>query len=304
MFPHLPGARDIDILETLREVVREFCEETRAFTEELGPIAVVDWRQRYDLSDHHNYTAHIHQLRSVTLNGIEQGDDEFRLSKDRWLVWDEADIPHDVDDTLLVCGTAGITDISDWQAITDGSFGFTVGSDASQASSLNFSVADTFDDVADIMQAGIRDALNTNVGYVKAICTTVAEDVLSHFLIWVKSDSTVSYLSAGSTGTDISGSGYMNGLTGSGTLSANMIVNVTMRPDFRVESLPYWFLDRYAPGIMAGAIARMAMQEGKRWYNTGKAALKQDEYEQAKTKAVNEDQYFRGHAQPVRGLSG
>jgi len=101
MYPHLPGARNIDLLEALRETVRDFCKDTKAFSEELGPISIVDWRRDYDLSDHHYYTAQIHQLKRVWLNGIEQGDDEFSLRRDRWLRWDDMHVPHDLDDALL-----------------------------------------------------------------------------------------------------------------------------------------------------------------------------------------------------------
>lgn len=301
MYPHLPGARDIDMLEALRETVRDFCKDTKAFSEELGPIAVVDWRRDYDLSDHHYYTAHIHQLKRVWLNGIEQGDDEFSLKRDRWLRWDDMHVPHDLDDALLTCGTAGITTLADWQAITDGSFGITIGSTSHEIEDVDFSGAETFDDVADIIQAGIRDAVDSQVGYVRAVCTTVAEDTLSHFLFWVKSDTTISALSAGSSGTDISGSGYINGVAG--TVSPHIIAEVVLRPDFRVESMPYWFLDRYAEGIMAGAIARLSAQARKSWSDQGKAVLKAAEYAAAITEACSEE-VFQGHDEPQYGLEG
>lgn len=108
--------------------------------------------------------------------------------------------------------TGGVEDtIATWQAVTDGSFGITIDGDTQQISALNFSGATDLDAVAAIVEAGLN-AIATG-GYTAATC--VNDGGSFKFTSGTTGDlSTVSVLLVGSTGTDISGSDYLNGLSG------------------------------------------------------------------------------------------
>lgn len=104
--------------------------------------------------------------------------------------------------------------ISVWNAITNGAFRLTVDGGAVQSvTGLNFSAAANMNGVAAVVQAGITGA-------------TVVWDALEKYFIFTSNTtgatSSVSFLTAGASGTDISG--LLGGLTGTAAYLANGIV--------------------------------------------------------------------------------
>ena len=108
--------------------------------------------------------------------------------------------------------TGGVeSTITAWTAVTDGSFGITIDGDTQQISALNFSAATDLDDVATLITLGLQTIATS--GFTAATC--VNNDGSFQFTSGTTGDlSTVSVLLTGSTGTDISGSNYLNGLAG------------------------------------------------------------------------------------------
>ena len=67
-----------------------------------------------------------------------------------------------------IYGNIQTQSIADWQAITDGSFSITLGSDSEEITSLDFSSVISLSDVSDIIQTAIR-ASNTNQVFTQSI---------------------------------------------------------------------------------------------------------------------------------------
>jgi hypothetical protein len=106
---------------------------------------------------------------------------------------------------VLVCGTAGITVAATWAAITDGEFTVSVGGTSHDITAIDFTGDTTMDEVAATIQARVRAVTGASE---TAVYST------DHFV--VTAGDTITYLSAvsGGTGTDISGTGHLNGRTG------------------------------------------------------------------------------------------
>ena len=262
MVVELPGAENRDILAALQRIGREFCVLTEAWKEDLFPIAVTDYQQDYALA--HDYDANIHRLRELKVNGQVYGTDSYDLYQEDTLRFDSGSVPHDLDNQLLICATAGITTIAAWQAVTDGSVTFSIGGSTYLVEDLDFSGCADIEAVALALQTGLRDKMSSNTGLVRW-----RGESTNKFHVWVESG-VCSYLTAGTAGTDISGSGYMNGLTGSATLAGLIETEVSFRPHKAQMDFPGWFLDRWSETIMAGAIALLAGQNNMPWHNAEK----------------------------------
>lgn len=247
--PRLPGCAVNLILLTLKEVTRQFCEDTEAFRDDLDMAGIVDFQQDYDLTGLHAYDASLHRIRWATVNSTPWGDNQYELYQEKYLRFRSHAVPNNLDNQLLVCATAGTSTLTDWQAITDGSVTVSVDGSTYSLASLDFSGDGSLAEVAGTIQTALRDSLDGNTGYVRW-----AQD---HFNVY-NPGGVVSYLTAGASGTDISGAGYMNGLTGSGTLSGALLVNAVFRPDVNSDTLPSWFLDRWSSTLVAGTIAELA----------------------------------------------
>ncbi len=114
----------------------------------------------------------------------------------------------------LVCGESGGL-VGDYNMVTDGSFKITADGIDYDITGLDFQLALTMTDVTDIITAAMGGAVN--VVYDASVGTNGAFSFVSKN---VGIHSSVSLLTAGSAGTDISGASYLNGLTGTGTVTA------------------------------------------------------------------------------------
>lgn len=106
--------------------------------------------------------------------------------------------------------TGALADVATFQAVTDGSFAISIDGVSADLTLLNFSTATDLDDVATIIQTALQ-AVGTG-GFTAA--TAVIEDGTLRVTSGTTGDgSTVSVLEPVSpaTGTDISGSGFLNG---------------------------------------------------------------------------------------------
>jgi hypothetical protein len=73
-----------------------------------------------------------------------------------------------------------------------------------------------------------------------------------------------------------------------GPLGALLEVQVVFRPDERSETLPAWFMDRYADALIAGAIIWLATQPGTQRLNADIVAIKTKEWHEALNDATAE----------------
>lgn len=109
---------------------------------------------------------------------------------------------------LLKCAPlkSGV-DVDTFKAVTDGAFKITVDGILKDIVTINFSTVTTLDDVATAITGAMAGG---------ATCTYDATTNRFVFTSALAGDlSSVSYLEAGSSGTDISGDGFLNGLSGS-----------------------------------------------------------------------------------------
>lgn len=109
----------------------------------------------------------------------------------------------------LACGANG-ANIAAYQAVTDAEFAF-LGIDYT---GLDFSSATDFDDIVGI--------INTALAGAAFVSYDIQNDVFLFASNGRGADQALTYLSAvsGGTGTDISGAGFLNGITGAATLTA------------------------------------------------------------------------------------
>lgn len=110
----------------------------------------------------------------------------------------------------LVGGAFG-TNLAGFQAVTDGTFNVTVNGIVIGITGLNWSAINTLNEIAEIIneQAAGRFYCESPEGNVLTISSNIAG-----------TDSTITFLSAQGTGTDVSGAGFLNAGTGVGTPTA------------------------------------------------------------------------------------
>lgn len=266
--PELPSAPDLPlVLQALQRATRDFCEKTGAWREEIAPMVAVDYQQDYTLQN--DYSADIERILWVKLQGSARDEQEYELWEDGRLRWRDQWTPVDCDNQLLKCGTIGTAVMATWQAVTAGAFVISIQGQSYTVDGLNFSAASTLDDLARIIQTGLRTEIAESTMWCRVYGAT---DAASIFYIWTDSGE-LSVLSAPSSGTDISGSGFLNGLTGTGNIGGRIEAKVVFKPDFAVDALPDWFLNRYHETIVAGAAAILMAVEGKS-YSSKDGALK------------------------------
>jgi hypothetical protein len=278
----LPSCPQRVMLAALQRAGREFARDSRAFRMRLDPLPVIDHQADYDLKKGkaHGYDAQVYQILDAAINGVRIGLENVRLFETQWLRLAPESAPVDEDEErLLTCGTAGITAHAGWAAITNGSVTFTVNASTYGATELNFSGCLSMDDVARVIETGFRTAMDYNRVYVRW-----AEAGTNNFLLWTD-DGEITYLTAGTSGTDISGAGHMNGLSGATGARIDPVLEIeaVLVPDILTDILPDWFLDRYAETIAARATAIAAAQRGTAhspipWHNPDLVGLKQYEY--------------------------
>jgi hypothetical protein len=145
----------------------------------------------------------------------------------------------DVDPTItvakMVCGANG-ANLAAWQAVTDGEFKISVDGVEISVTGLDFSSITALDEIVDTINAVF-------LGRCVAIYDSKA-DVVSFISPTPGLNGSVTVLTAGAAGTDISGAGFLNGLTGTGTATAgagddgqNLPYGIYMGPSITAAAL-------------------------------------------------------------------
>ncbi|MDH4319646.1 MAG: DUF3383 domain-containing protein [Desulfobulbaceae bacterium] len=112
----------------------------------------------------------------------------------------------------MVCGTNG-GNLAAWQAVGDGSFKITVDGILHDITGLVFTAVASLADVVGIIQSKVAGKFDVFYDQVANVFTFASPT-------FGVSSSSITVLTAGSAGTDISGAGFLNGLTGTGTVTA------------------------------------------------------------------------------------
>ena len=244
------------ILQALQNASLHICKTYDIWLDDLDPQAIIDFQQDYTLTppstDPSNtptsYTAQIHRINDCYVNGNQQVYPMISLVNGNLLRFNPASIPHGQAGRILVCGTAGNLTVSNWQALTNADVGVVVNGTKYNLLAMSFAGL-TFPQIALTIQTAIGAAIGLN----RAFCRWYT----NKFKIW-GDETTVSYLVAptGGTGTNISGSSWMNGLTGGTGVILGSLLNVkaVLRPDILCETLPNWLLDRIMNALIARAI--------------------------------------------------
>lgn len=238
---------------------RQLFGERALWHEWLPPVPIVDYQRGYTLA--HAYDAFVHRVREVRLNGATQHARGYELHDGNALRFVDGCAPHDLDAQLLVCGTAGSTDLPTWQAVGDGSLTFVLDSSSYSVSGLNFA-GQSFEGIAAAIETGIRAAVESTL--VRVLWFD------SRFRIWVEGG-TIGELLAGASGTDLAGASWMNGLSGAATAAARLEVDAVLRPELDADDIPDWLMDRFGEVIIAGAMWRLLRQRRKPWSDPERA---------------------------------
>lgn len=122
------------------------------------------------------------------------------------------DINPALTNAFLTCGTNG-GNLAAWQAVGDGAFKISVDGTLLDITGLVFTAVAALTDISEI----INEAL---AGRATCVYDQVGNNFLFHSNRTGLPASVVTYLTAGSAGTDISGAGFLNGLTGTGVITA------------------------------------------------------------------------------------
>jgi hypothetical protein len=288
IFPMLTRELGKDVPDQIKllaakDSIRALCERHDLWDEELMPIVASDYQEFYLLD--HPYDAQIHKILWVTVNGVVQDKEVYDLWDEIWVRFLDNYPPHDLDNQVLQCGAAGIIGLSGWQAITNGSLTVTLDT-TSMVKGINFASCTSMDDVGWRIQTAVRAARQDNTLFVRWVEDTAST---GHFVFWGESG-TISYLSAGTSGIDISGAGYLNGLSG-GTgvlLGGKIYAKVVFRPDVNSDTLPKWFLDRWATAIVWLTVWQLCEEPGKDWTDPKKAGTAEREYKRMLVKHLDE----------------
>jgi hypothetical protein len=296
----LPGVTASVYLQYLQQAGREFAEQSRAFRGPLDPLPVTDYQQDYDLKTAYAYDAHVLQLLCVRMNGVPIPLSQCALLDSRWLQLAPAAVAQDLTvERLLTCGASPKTAYTDWTGLTAGYYTITVNSSTYECGPCDCSGCLSMDDVARVLETAWRDAQSYPNNYV-----SWNEKGTNKFLFYTDSGE-ISYLTAGTSGTDISGALYLNGLTGTAAIAPMLQVDAVLLPDMRSDILPDWFLDRYGITIAAGAVAKLAGMRGpsnrpNRWYNPELAAQRASDYRRGLAKAkLNVGKQDRNILEPI-----
>lgn len=280
---HCPGAEIGDMLSALYTVGRDFCERTEAWKETLDPQLATEYKEDYHITLPTAYTAQIHRLVSVKLNQVCLRSCQYDLFEEDILRLNRNAIYQDLDDMLLVCGAAGSAVYTGWTGITAGSVTFSIGGETYGVTGINLSTATSMDDVASIIQTALRTEMENQEAYVRWANTN------TRFIVWTDSGE-VSYLTAGTAGTDISGALWMNGLTGATACSVGPMLQLelVLRPDISTDTAPDWFMDRWGDAFVAGCVSLLCSMPNTTWTNAQKAAEQKSEYNGWVTRALAE----------------
>lgn len=112
----------------------------------------------------------------------------------------------------MVCGANGVN-LAGWQAVGDGSFKINVDGVLLDITALVFTAVATLADIEGIIQTALAGKANV-------VYDQIGDVFTFYSLRSGLPASTITVLTAGSAGTDISGTGFLNGLTTVGTVTA------------------------------------------------------------------------------------
>ncbi len=96
MLLDLPGCESRTALQQLQLVGRNFCKETKVWTEDLRPYAAFAQQASYEIS--HNFDAYIFRLASVKFKNVDYtpyNQRRYKLSENTNLVFEQGYIPSD-----------------------------------------------------------------------------------------------------------------------------------------------------------------------------------------------------------------
>ena len=149
----------------------------------------------------------------------------------------------------MLCGANG-GDIAAWQAVGDGSLTITVDGTALDVTGMVFTGVSALTEIAGIINIGLAG---------RAVC--FYDDVGDTFtFLSLKTGlpaSSVTVLSAGTAGTDVTGTSFLNGLTAVGTVTA-----ATGEPSVAVPAGIYMGSEITAAALVAGDVDDQALLVG------------------------------------------
>jgi hypothetical protein len=273
---YAPGCPDGVVEKAIREAGRAFCERSESWREWVEPIPITDWQAHYTLS--HGYSATIKRVLTICVNGSRRPWRDVELLDSATLRF-RRNVSRDDDNTVLKGGTPGETSVGTWQAITDASLTASIGGESVSVTALDFTGL-SFVQIARKIETALRDAADNE----EIRC----EYWTDHFTIWTDRRE-VGYLTAGASGTDISGASYLNMLSGGGTLAPRLEAEVVLIPERNVDALPDSFLERWQRAIAAKARADLLIIPRKPWTNPETAAVQRFDYNDELTQALSEN---------------
>lgn len=122
----------------------------------------------------------------------------------------------------LTCGTSPTTVVATWAAVTNGAFQVTIDGVARSVTGIDFSTAVTMADVASLIQTALRAV----TGGSELVVWTGAIFVVYSGI--TTSSSSISKLTAGASGTDISGAGATAFMDGDAGATGEVVVNAAL----------------------------------------------------------------------------
>ncbi len=173
----------------------------------------------------------------------------------------------------LQCGSAGTTTLSDWTSITDGSFVYTNSQDAYNIVGLDFSGAGSMREVAGIIQKTLQDIIGIEI-------EVYYDDDNTRFEFY-SPEYEIEPLAThpDGTGTDISGSGYLNGQSSAATKINNLqaTLDVLDYPsDLKPPTGAYWSV--YYQVLRSKANATQSLYLVKELTQAERDALSSNQY--------------------------
>lgn len=149
----------------------------------------------------------------------------------------------------LECGANG-GNLAAWQAVGDGSFTIVVDGTSLDVTGLVFTAVGALTDIASIINIALAG---------RALCVYDQVGDVFWFFSLKKGlpESTITVLTAGSAGTDISGAGFLNGLTTVGTVTA-----ATGEISASIPAGIFWGEDIAAASLVAGDVTNQKLLVG------------------------------------------
>lgn len=265
---------DSVLVRSITDAVREFFTEAKVWREWLAPIASVDYQQDYVLPN--LFDASIHSISDIKVDSVSVPRENYTLHDEVFVRFENGKEPIGLSKKVLTCASTATDDIADWQAVTDAAL--VIDLDGSTAVTVgSFADADTFDDIARLIQTKIRQTI---------LSSRVSVTWDGEAFTFSVSDGTIGYTSAPTSGTDLSLATWCGGRTGASTLGGRIDSEVVLRPDYSTTTVPDWLLDRWSLGIVHLAAFRLKTEPKKPWTDVSTAVVNRDTYQAQKILAI------------------